>query len=150
MSHSYSSILYHCVWGTKEREPLLSPPVNRDVYAYINGIVKQERGLVLAIGGMPDHLHLLIAMTPQHQPANFIRVIKANSSKFINQEALVKPSFSWQEGYGIFSVSKSMAEKVDDYINRQEEHHKQITFTEEYYALLKKHDIIYNPKYVLG
>ncbi|OYX22666.1 MAG: transposase, partial [Algoriphagus sp. 32-45-6] len=104
---------------------------------------------VLAINGMPDHVHILIGMRPTQSLSDLMQDIKGDSSKWINQKRLTSGKFSWQEGYGAFSYSKSHVARVIQYIQNQEVHHRKINFTEEYKAFLKKFDIDFDPRYLL-
>jgi putative transposase len=116
-------------------------------WSYIAGICKAEKIFIHAIGGMEDHLHLLIDIPPTISLADAVLVIKANSSRRMKR---IKPGFAWQKGYGAFGVSKSNMPAVMRYIRTQEQHHKKMTFEVEFTTLLNKHGIAYDPKYVFG
>ena len=150
MTHSYRAHYYHLIWSTKNREPLIAKEIQDLLYAYIGGIVKFNNGALLCAGGTENHVHLLIGLTLPDKFADVIRDIKANSSSWLNKNLSSNQNFGWQEGYGSFSVSYSSIERVKNYINNQEEHHKVITFDEEYLQLLKKHQIQYDGRFVLG
>jgi REP element-mobilizing transposase RayT len=135
------------VRGTKGRYPFLTDPLKHQIYRYIGGIVRGEKSDLLAIGGMPDLVHLLVALNKNMTMPDLVRKIKANSSKFLN-ETRPNMKFAWQEGYGSFSVSVSMLEVVKNYIDQQEEHHKKGSFEEEYIALLKRHNIDFEMQYL--
>lgn len=139
MSHTYSSLFVHCVWGTKRRIPYLTDDIRLRVYKYIEAIVEHQGAETLAIGGIEDHVHLLVSVKQTMIIPDFMRVIKTNSSSFVRQT--LQRDFAWQEGYGVFSVSVSMVPTVMRYIERQEEHHKKRSFEDEYLLLLEKHGI---------
>jgi putative transposase len=121
---------------------MITVDIEQQLYPYITAIVKHERAHLMAIGGMPDHVHMLISIPTTIEIARFLRVIKASSSKFINKKFSDRGVFAWQEGYGAFSVSVSMLETVNTYIRSQKEHHKKMPFDQEYITLLKKHGIV--------
>ena len=150
MSHTYSSMFLHCVWSTKRREPLVTATIKQQLYAYIGGIVRSEGGSLIAIGGMPDHVHLLIAPPRHVSVSDLMRKIKTSSSKFVHKNYPTMQFFAWQEGYGVFSVSVSMLDIVRNYVETQEEHHKKGSFAEEFLMMLKKHGIEYDERYLLG
>ena len=145
MSHTYTCNLMHCVFSTKNRANLIAEP-NR-VWQYVGGIARQKSIPLLAAGGTANHLHLLISVPPTLALAKAVQEIKGNTSKWLNQ---MGARFAWQEGYGAFSVSQSQRQKVIDYIDRQEEHHKKWSFEREFLALLKKSGILYDERFVFG
>jgi putative transposase len=147
MSHTYAANLIHCVFSTKGRRPLISAERQEQLWAYILGIARNMNIKVLAIGGVSDHLHLLIALPPTLNLAKVICDFKANSSKWLNETG---SRFAWQEGYGAFSVSPSRIADVKRYIRNQAEHHKTRKFDEEFIDLLKRSGIPFDEKYVLG
>ncbi len=149
VSHSYSNLLCHCVWSTKDRQKFLSSPIfNNRIYKYIGGIIKNENGSLIEIGGMSDHIHLFFLIKPNVALASLMRVVKSKSSKFIRENQLACQTFAWQPGYGAFSVSVSQFDTVVRYIKNQKEHHKVCSFEEEYLKLLDKHGIVYAKQYV--
>ena len=150
MSHTYSSLFLHCVWSTKGRRPLITPDIQQHLYKYIGGIIQNERGDVVAIGGMPDHVHLLMRAPRHIALGDLMRKIKSSSTWFINQNHSNLHYFAWQEGYGVFSVSVSMLETVKNYVLTQEEQHKKGSFAEEFAMLLQKHGIQYDERRLLG
>jgi putative transposase len=141
MSHTFTQLLYHLAFTTKYRAGLIGPELQGMLFPYIAGIVRQERASLLAIGGMPDHLHLLVRSPPTLSIADLLRVIKTNSSRWAREDIGTLPEFAWQEGYGAFSVSESSAASVCRYIQNQEEHHRRRTFEEEWGQLLRRHGI---------
>lgn len=118
------------------------------MYKYISGIIKNNGHKLLAINGMPDHIHIFTGLNPKVSISDTVRDIKANSSKFINDKKFVTGRFEWQEGFGAFSYSHSQIDSVIKYIKNQEIHHKKRTFKEEYLELLKKFDVVYDERYV--
>ena len=147
MSHTYSQNYQHIVFSTKERRKLINKSMQPKLWAYMAGIARNHGFLVLANGGMEDHVHLLIQMPPLLSVAKAVSLIKTNSSSWMNEHGM---KFMWQEGYGDFSVSKSIVGTVERYIANQEKHHRKMTFEEEFVGLLKKHGIEFDPRYVFG
>jgi REP element-mobilizing transposase RayT len=148
MSHAYSRLHYHLVFSTKDRKRLFVPEIKDRLYAYMNGIIRNLDGVVEEIGGVDDHVHILFFSPPKHALSDVIRDLKANSSAWIHETWPERAAFAWQRGYGIFTVSESNVEVVRAYIRNQEEHHRQMTFEDEYLALLRKHSIEYDLRYV--
>jgi putative transposase len=147
MPHSYSQDYQHIVFSTKERRKLISKSMQPKLWAYMAGIGRNHGFLVLANGGMEDHVHLLVQVPARIAAARVVSLVKANSSGWMNDHGM---KFAWQEGYGAFSVSKSNLGAVTRYINNQEKHHRKMTFEEEFIGFLKKLGIEYDPKYVFG
>lgn len=139
MPHSYTKIWIHAVFGTKNREPLIVASVKAEIHALLRQQVEEMDCKLLAINGMPDHVHLLFLLNPQKSIADIIKQIKGASSHQINQTGLVDGRFAWQTGYGAFSVSESGVEQVQQYIKNQEQHHAKMTFEQEYQRFLKLH-----------
>ncbi len=130
------------------RLSLIRPEFKEDLYKYITGIVRNQRQKLIAIDGMPDHLHILIGLKPAMALADLIREIKADSSNFVNRNKWVRGKFKWQEGYGAFSYGHSQLDTIIRYIQNQEKHHSKRSFKNEYLALLRKFDIAFDDKYV--
>jgi putative transposase len=147
LSHTYVQNVVHIVFSTKERRKIIPRDMKERVWSYIAGICKQEKIFVHAVGGMEDHVHLLLQIPPTMTLAEAVRTVKSNSSSWMKQEI---KKFAWQEGYGGFSVSKSQIPVVVRYIKNQERHHKKMSFENEFRALLEKHGIEFDPKYVFG
>ncbi len=148
MANTYTNLLCHIVFSTKNRKPLIREDDKEALYAYIGGIVRGERGAQLEIGGMPDHLHILASFKADTAVATMLRRIKANSSGWMNRRPGARSRFGWQTGYAAFSVSESQVEKVRQYIRNQPEHHRRKTFQEQSVELLRKHKVDFNEKYL--
>jgi len=145
---SYTKLSYHIVFSTKERRPFLQHDALGRVCAYIGGILRDEDAEPVCIGGMPDHLHLAVIARPTVRLSDLIRVAKAGSSKWIHAEFPALKTFSWQDSYAAFSVCESVLPDVVSYIRGQQEHHKKHTFQEEFLALLARHGVDYDPRYI--
>ena len=128
--------------------PLIHSSFKQELYQYISGIIKANNHKLLAINGMPDHLHILVGMRPSQSVSDLMQDIKANSSKWINEKKFLKVKFEWQEGYGAFSYSKSHVQNVIHYIQNQEEKHKVKSFNEEYLDFLNAFEIDYDERYI--
>lgn len=135
MPNAWTQNFYHTVFSTKERRNLITPEMETRLYPFIGGIVRDLRGRLLAINGMPDHVHLLVWYRPDLSHSDMLRHIKGRSSKWINETFSLAGRFAWQEGYGGFTVSKSVVPAVKDYIDRQKEHHKTQDFKTEFLEL---------------
>jgi len=150
MSHTFSQILFHLVFSTRCRQGLIHAEVREELYPYMEGIVRGEGGVLLGIGGMPDHVHLLVRLKPAIFLPDLLRAVKASSSRWVDERFNVPGGFSWQEGYGAFSVSESAARRVHRYIQNQEEHHRRRNFEREWISLLKRHGIEFDPERPFG
>lgn len=146
MPSSHICLNVHLVFSTKNRLPIISNDFRERLYSYLGGIIKGLEAMPLAIGGVSDHVHLLVSLKSKHRLDYFLRDLKADSSIWIHTE--LKKKFEWQKGYGAFSVSPSNIEGVKKYIANQEEHHRQKTFQEEYRDLLKASGIEFDEKYL--
>lgn len=146
MPSSHISLNVHFVFSTKDRLPFISAEYLERLHAYLGGIVKGLDAMPLAVGGVADHVHLLVSLKSKHRLDYFLRDLKADSSTWIHQELHKK--FEWQKGYGAFSVSPNSIEGVRKYIANQAEHHRKITFQDEYRELLKKSGIEFDEKYL--
>ncbi|MBA2330549.1 MAG: IS200/IS605 family transposase [Flavisolibacter sp.] len=147
MPNTYSQLYIQIVFAVKGRKHFIKESIREEVQKYITGIVSNKGQKVLAIYSMPDHIHILISMSPDCKISDLVRDIKANSSSFV-QEKISMSSFRWQEGYGAFSYAKSQIDNVVNYILNQQNHHKQKTFKEEYVDFLNNLDIIYKEEYL--
>ena len=148
MPQSLAQILVHLVFSTKNREMLLADDIRDDLHAYIGGIVDHQRGKLLKAGSVADHIHLLIALPRTCAPSDLVQEIKTGSSKWLKTKGTRYTNFHWQGGYGIFSISPSHRAALEDYIATQAEHHKVVTFQEEYRRLLEKYEIQFDERYV--
>jgi len=146
MPHTYTDVLIHFIFSTKDRAPLIANEIRERVIGYLGGIIRELKGSPMSINAVADHVHALIRMPSDVSPAEMIRVVKTNSSRWVHEQWPAQESFAWQTGYGAFSVSESNLDQVREYIARQEEHHKRMTFQEEFIAFLKRHNVQYEPK----
>jgi len=148
MANTYTQIHLQLVFAVQNRECIISSVWKNDLYWYITGIIQNIKHKVLAINGMPDHIHILTGMRPTQSLSDLLQDIKGDSSKWINQNWFVLGHFSWQEGYGAFSYSKSQISNVIHYINNQVEHHKKIKFLDEYIGMLQEFEIQCDDRYL--
>ncbi len=148
MPQSFTCLHYHLIFSTKNRVPAISPDLEPRLYDYIGGILRSEKSTFLAAGGMPDHVHLLCSLSKELAVAEALRLIKANSSKWIHETFPQHGGFAWQAGYGAFAVSYSHLDSVRRYIAGQVEHHRGTTFQEEFLAFLRKHHIEFDERYL--
>ena len=148
MPHSYVNLLYHCVFSTKDRVRFLHPEFRPRLFEYIGGAIRSEGGIALAVNGTEDHIHICGKFRQDKSVADMLRDIKAGSSGWIHRTFPELKLFSWQEGYGAFTVSFSRIQDVQGYISRQLEHHRQVTFQEEFISLLKAHQVEYDERYI--
>lgn len=148
MPGTYSQIYIQYVFTVKGKQNLLRKPWREDVFKYISGIIKEKGQKPIIVNGVEDHVHVFVGIKPSMNISDLVRDIKNNSSKFINEQKFLPVKFAWQEGYGVFSYSHSDIDNVYKYIANQEEHHKKMTFKEEYLDFLKKFQVEYNEKYL--
>ncbi|NVO04220.1 MAG: IS200/IS605 family transposase [Bacteroidetes bacterium] len=148
MANTYTQINMHVVFSVKGRENILTTKIRPEVFKYISGILGNLDQYPLAVNGYKDHVHVFFEMQPAKSLSDIVRLVKSNSSKWINENKLITGKFSWQEGYGGFSYSRSQRNNVIQYIMKQEEHHHKRTFREEYLELLKSFEIDFEEKYV--
>ena len=148
MANTFSQIYIQTVFAVANRQSLIKPNFKADLYKYISGIVRNRGQKLIAINGVPDHIHILIGLRPAMALAKLVQEIKADSSNFINKQRFVHGRFSWQEGYGAFSYGHSQLDRIIQYIRNQERHHEQHTFKNEYLTLLRKFDIAFDDKYL--
>jgi putative transposase len=140
--HSFSTCLVHCVFSTHERRPWLTPAICKRLHPYLGGIARENGIRALAIGGVADHVHLLLSLPATISISKTVQLLKGNSSKWLRETfpELRAQGFAWQEGFGAFSIGISGVEETTRYIQMQEEHHRKKSFREEFQAFLKKHD----------
>lgn len=150
MANTYSHCYNHFVFSTKNRVGYIDPNIENRVWAYIGGIARKHKLTALQVGGVDDHIHALVSSPPSVSPSQIAQWLKGESSHWIHQEFVGLSNFGWQDGYGVFSVCKSHAQKVIDYINKQREHHKEKSYEEEYIQLLELHGIEYDERYLFG
>ena len=150
MANTYTSLFYHVTFSTKDRIHWIKREIENRVWEYAGGVARQHKMSALEIGGFPDHLHALIMAPPTISPSQIAQILKGDSSKWIHDSFQEMKMFSWQDGYGAFTVSKSKTPEVIQYIKNQREHHRHRTFQEEYLELLEKHGIQYDERYLWG
>lgn len=148
MANSYSQIYIQVVFAVKHRDAVINIEWEERLYQYITGIVQNNGQKMLAIGGVPDHIHFLIGLKPDCCLSDLVREVKKAINEFINQNKLTPTKFYWQDGFGAFSYSRSQLDNVVKYVLNQKEHHKKQSFKEEYLKFLKKYEIEYNEKYL--
>jgi REP element-mobilizing transposase RayT len=140
----------HCVFSTKDRRKIISSDLQQRLWPFIGGIARENGLKALAIGGVQDHVHILLSLPATTPIAKAIQLVKGGSSKWIHESFPKHSDFAWQEGYGAFSVSISHVEATITYIQMQEEHHRKKTFEEEFLTFLRKHRIDFDERYMLG
>jgi REP element-mobilizing transposase RayT len=148
MAHTYTSLLFHITFSTSNRAPLLSDSMRPDVQAYLGGILRELDAVPIAIGGVADHVHLLTRLPANLALADCLRIVKTNSSRWVKERWAQQRKFAWQGGYGAFSVSESRRAAVIRYIVNQEQHHRRISFQNEFLALLKSHHVEFDERYI--
>jgi putative transposase len=146
MSRTFTNLLTHVIFSTKHREPLIRAEIKSELFAYLGGLTRELRGKAYGINGTNDHVHMLITLPPNVSTSDALRFIKANSSGWVSDKW--KKAFAWQLGYGAFTVSKSNVPEVLRYIANQENHHRRITFKNEFVDFLRTHDIDYDERYI--
>ena len=148
MSDSYTNLLYHIVFSTKDRQPLITDAYESRLHDYIGGTIRNLGGVSLGINSTEDHVHVLAKLRPDKAVSDVLRDLKANASGWMHDVFPELKDFSWQRGYGAFTVSASNVAKVQDYIARQKEHHQKQSFRDEFIEFLKANGIEYNEKYI--
>jgi len=148
MGQSFTNLIYHIVFSTKDRQPLIIEDHQSRLYEYIGGSIRGLGGISLAINGTEDHVHLLAKLRPDKALSDVLRDLKANASGWMHDVFPDLKDFSWQRGYGAFTVSQSSVEKVQDYIARQKEHHQKKSFRDEFIEFLKANGIEYDERYL--
>lgn len=148
MAGTFSQLYIQVVFAVKGRDSLIHPQWETPLHKYITGIVQNKNQKMLAINGMPDHLHLLMGIRPSCCLSDLVREIKKSSTDWIKEEGLTRYNFHWQEGFGAFSYGHSQLPTVINYINNQKQHHQQKTFKEEYTEFLKKFNIDYQESFL--
>ena len=148
MSQSLSSVILHFVFSTKHRYPLISSKIRPELHRIIAGTLNSSGCRLLSAGGMPDHQHLLVSLDRSMSVSQALREIKSNSSHWIHRTFPQLRSFAWQRGYSAFSVSHSQIERLKDYLDHQEQHHRTRTFKEELCGLLRSHRVEFDERYL--
>lgn len=148
MPDTFSQLNVHCVFAVQGRENIITKDFRNELYKYISGILKSHKSYPLAINGWKDHVHVFFELPVTMSVADQIRLIKTNSSKWINENRFVKGKFRWQEGYGAFSFSRSQRDSVIHYVMNQEGHHRTKSFKEEYLELLDRFEVDYEERYL--
>jgi putative transposase len=148
MANTYTQIHIHFVFAVKFRHGIIQSKWKEDLYKYMTGIIQNDNHKLLAINGMPDHIHIMIGLRPAQSISDLMKNVKQSSSKWINENKLTNGHFEWQEGYGAFSYSKSQIGQVVNYIQNQELHHKKKTFRDEYLDFLEKFEVDYDDKFI--
>ena len=148
MPHTYVSDLVHCVFSTKQRQELIPAETQPELWSFIGGIARKNGFKTLIVGGTEDHVHILLSLPAAMPLAKAVQMLKGSSPRWMNETHA--KGFSWQEGYGAFTLGVSQKLHTIDYIKRQAEHHRKRSFEDEFVAFLKKHAIDYDPKYVWG
>jgi REP element-mobilizing transposase RayT len=148
MANTYTQIYIHLVFAVEGRQNLIAAEHNDELQKYITGIVAGKKQKLIAINNMPDHLHFLVGLKPDSALSDLVRDVKAGSSKFIHEKRWVIGRFSWQDGFGAFSYSRSQLGAVIRYIENQQTHHARKSFREEYIGLLEKFNVDYDQRYI--
>ncbi len=148
MPGTYSQILLHIVFSTKHRQPWITDELAPRLYAYMGGIIGAERGVLYDIGGIEDHVHLYLRWRPDKSISDLMRTVKPRATSWVHDEFPACGDFAWQEGFSVFTVSKSQEPAVKVYIANQREHHKQEDFKSELLRLLRAHGIEFDERYV--
>lgn len=150
MANTYSQCFYHFVFSTKNRARFIFPDIEERVWSYIGGIAKNHNMSAVQVGGIEDHIHALVMAKPSSAPSEIAKLLKGESSKWMHDEFEDLRKFGWQDGYAVFTVSKSIVPKVVEYIRDQRIHHSTKTFEEEYLELLQLHGVEYDDRYLFG
>ncbi len=148
MASTLTSLLVHFIFSTKCREPLITPTIEPELYAYIGGVCKNINSPLLAAGGTEDHIHLLVSLSKTVSLADLMLAVKRDSSTWIKTKGDTFASFHWQEGYGAFSIGQSQVEAVKRYLAKQKEHHQTVSFREELIEFLRRYQVPYDEKYL--
>ena len=148
MAQTLTSLMVHVVFSTKDRQPLITPEVEPELYAYMGGTAKNLESRCLAAGGTENHVHLLVSQSKKVALCHLMEEVKKSSSKWIKTKASTFQTFSWQDGYGAFTIGESQVEALKLYIGGQKERHKRQTFEEEFMLLLKKYHVQYDERYL--
>lgn len=148
MPDSYTNLLYHIVFSTKDRRPLITPEYEVRLYDYLGGTIRKLGGISLELNGTEDHIHLLAKLRPDCALSDVLRELKANATGWMHDVFPTVKNFSWQRGYGAFTVSQSNVASVRNYIARQKEHHKRVSFRDEFIEFLEVNGIEYDERFI--
>ena len=148
MANTYTALYYHIIFSTKHRHSWLAPDIEDRGWSYLGGIARENKMTALQVGGIEDHIHILLGAPPTIAPSKAAQLLKGGSSKWIHETFPNMRAFAWQDGYGAFTVGKSAVPDVIKYIQNQREHHRTTTFQEEYLLLLKRHGVAYDERYL--
>ena len=148
MANTYTQLYIHIIFAVKGRESLIPKQHKEALHQYITRIITHKEQTVIQINSMPDHVHVLVGISPDVAVSDLVRDIKANSSKWINRKRWIMGGFEWQTGFAAFSYAHSQLDAVVRYIKNQEAHHARRSFKAEYLEFLKRFDVVYNPRYV--
>ena len=150
MANTFTSLHYHVIFSTKNREPWIHQEIEQRVWSYIGGIARENDMKALLVGGIENHVHLLLGIPAVLSVSKALQLIKGGSSGWMKENLPAMGGFAWQDGYAAFTVSKSQLPEIEEYITGQREHHRIKTFEEEYRAFLDRHEIDYEEEYVVG
>jgi REP element-mobilizing transposase RayT len=150
MANTFTSLHYHIVFSTKNRDPFLAPPIRLRLFPYLAGIARDHGVRAVEIGGIEDHVHLQLAVPSSMPLSRAVQLLKGGSSHWLKEAFPTLAAFSWQDGYGAFTVSKSQLDVVRRYIQAQEDHHRAQSFGEEYRSFLVRHGISFDERFLLG
>jgi putative transposase len=150
MANTYSALYYHVVFSTKNRDAWLTERICERLWPYLGGVARENGMKILEVGGVADHVHILLLAPPTMAVAKAVQLIKGASSHWMKETFPNMAAFAWQDGYGAFSVSESQLDGIRNYIQRQGEHHRTKTFAEEYRAFLERHRVQFDERYLLG
>ena len=148
MANTYSKIYIHAIFAVKYRQSLISKSFSEDLYSYMAGIINSEGQFPIRINGMPDHIHLAFVIKPSIKVSDLIRVVKTNSSKWVNDRGVLEHEFAWQRGFGAFSYGQSQVKDLINYIENQERHHNRRSFEEEYLGFLDAFEIDFKERFL--
>jgi len=148
MANTYTQLSTHAVFSVQGRENLLSNKIREVLFPYISGILQRTRNYPLAVNGFKDHVHIFFELRPDQSVSSVLEIVKANSSKWLNDNKMMPGKFSWQRGYSAFSYARSQRNNVIQYILKQEQHHRTVTFREEYMEFLRRFNLEYDIKYL--
>ena len=148
MADSYSSLYYHIVFSTKNREPWIRPDIEERVWSFVGGIADRHEMTPIKVGGLDDHLHVVVAIPPTLTVSKAVQMLKGGSSRWIRTTFPELETFGWQDGYGAFTVSKTQVPATMTYVERQRKRHQQWSFQQEYRTLLERHGIAFNERYL--